>query len=119
MGKVWEATQTWERLENRLGKVREGKVLHGKTLGRVWEEVLFIVVALTEAGTRRRSGVGRRPYAIPKRPVKSTGSLHLQKVGKVLKGVREFFADQPECKNITVGFALLLYFRVSPARPIW
>ncbi len=43
MGKVWEATQTWERLENRLGKVREGKVLHGKTLGRVWEEFLFIV----------------------------------------------------------------------------
>ena len=43
MGKVWEATQTWERLKNRLGKVREGKVLHGKTLGRVWDEVLFIV----------------------------------------------------------------------------
>ena len=47
MGKVWEATETWERLENRLGKVREGKVLHGKTLGRVWEEVLFIVMART------------------------------------------------------------------------
>ena len=51
MGKVWEATQTWERLENRLGKVREGKVLHGKTLGRVWEEVLFIVAGLATLST--------------------------------------------------------------------
>ena len=51
MGKVWEATQTWERLENRLGKVREGKVLHGKTLGRVWEEVLFISATHRQAWT--------------------------------------------------------------------
>ncbi len=55
MGKVWEAIQTWKRLDKCLGKVREGKVLHGKTLGRVWEHVLFIV---TVAGRRisERSG---------------------------------------------------------------
>ncbi len=53
MGKVWEATQTWERLENCLGKFREGKVMHGKTLGGIWEEFLFIVNVVNALATMK------------------------------------------------------------------